>query len=1001
MPVHELMFLQCLKFREAGAGVLLVVAAVLGAASSLWAAEAELIKNPRQLTLEGRRSGEGYFSADGRKLVFQSEREPGNPFYQIYLMDLETGDTTRISPGVGKTTCAWVHPDGRRVLFASTHDDGEAKQKQEGELKERASGTQRRYAWDYDETFELYTAPTGESDQSDLSGPQRLTNALGYDAEGAYSPDGRRIVFASNREAYARGLSLEEKERLEIDKQYFCDIYTMNADGTNVRRLTDAPGYDGGPFFSADGRKICWRRFDEKGERAEIWTMNADGSDARQLTKLGAMSWAPFFHPSGEYLVFATNLQGFDNFELYMVDASGKRDPVRVTDTPGFDGLPSFSPDGAQLAWTSTRTAEKTSQIFLADWDHAAAMKALGLGEGAEAPESPGLFASKFAAEISPQDIRGHVTVLASEKMEGRLPGTEGERLATQHAADAFAAFGLQPAGDDGTWFQPFEFTAGVELGGGNTLVDSGAVPGAPPPLVDRDWRPLSFSTVGTTEAMPVVFAGYGIELSEDGPDLPAYTSYFHLDVKDKWVMVMRYQPDGIPQNQRGRFIQASSLRFKAMTARQRGAKGLIVVSGPNSKVREPLVPLTFDASLAGSGLAAISVTDALAQNWLARSGKDLQALHDELDKGQPVAGFEMKDSALTATIDLKQEKRTGRNVLGALRAPAAPAAGSPSPPAALLVGAHIDHLGRENGGSSRATEQERGLIHFGADDNASGTAGVLEVAQWLAAENAAGRLPLKRDVIFALWSGEEAGLLGSTHFVKALAKKSKGDDGAQLDGVLAACLNMDMIGRLDQSLVLQGIGSSDWWKPQIEKRNVPVGLPLTLQSDCYAPTDTTSFYPRGVPILNAFTGNHEDYHRPSDTADKINFEGTAKVAKLMGLLARDLAVSESPPVWKEYKTSERQGQRAAMRAYLGTVPDYSQGDEPGVKLSGVSPVGPAAKAGVRGGDIIVGLGGREILNIYDYTAVLGDLKIGVESDIVVKRGTETVTLKIIPVSRD
>jgi len=970
-------------------------AAAAWAAPSAGAAEANFLKNARQLTLEGKRSGEGYFSTDGKRLVFQSEREPGNPFYQIYLMDLETGDTTRVSPGTGKTTCAWVHPDGQTVLFASTHEDGAAREKQEGELKQRAEGKQRRYAWDYDETFEMFAAGLNPADVSAAPPLTRLTSATGYDAEGAYSPDGRLIVFASNREAYARELTPAEKERLEIDKQFFCDIYVMNADGTGVRRLTDAPGYDGGPFFSADGKKICWRRFDEKGERAEIWTMNADGTDPRQITKLGAMSWAPFFHPSGQYLVFATNLQGFDNFELYMVDADGKHEPVRVTDTPGFDGLPSFSPDGEKLAWTSTRTAEKTSQIFLADWDHAAAAKALGLQPEYEPPGTHEIpFMGGLTDEIAAADLRGHVELLASDAFEGRLPGTEGERLATQHAADALAAFGFSPAGDNGTWFQAFEFTAGVELGAGNALTVTPPAADGSALKPDVDWRPLSFSSVGETPALPVVFAGYGIELSDDGPDAPAYLSYFHLDVKDKWVMVLRYQPDGVPQNQRGRFIQASSLRFKAMTARQRGAKGIIVVSGPNSKVREQLVPLTFDASLAGSGLAAVSVTDAVAASWLARAGKDLKSLHDELDKGQPVAGFEVKDLTVAATIDLKQERRTGRNVLGALKAPA------PNAPF-LLIGAHIDHLGREYGGNSRATEEEKGLIHHGADDNASGTAGVLEIAQWLASEKAAGRLVPKRDIVVALWSGEETGLLGSTHYVKSLAKSTKGEEGAKLDGVIAACLNMDMIGRLDKTLVLQGLGSSDWWKPQIEKRNVPVGLPLTLQSDCYAPTDTTSFYPRGVPILNAFTGHHEDYHRPSDTADKFKSHGAAKVTKLMGLLARDLAITDATPVWKEFKTSEQQGQRAAMRAYLGTVPDYSQGDEPGVKLSGVSPVGPAAKAGVRGGDIIIGLGGKEILNIYDYTAILGELKVNTETEITVKRGSEKLTLKIIPTSRD
>jgi hypothetical protein len=255
--------------------------------------------------------------------------------------------------------------------------------------------------------------------------------------------------------------------------------------------------------------------------------------------------------------------------------------------------------------------------------------------------------------------------------------------------------------------------------------------------------------------------------------------------------------------------------------------------------------------------------------------------------------------------------------------------------------------------------------------------------------------------VIFAAWSGEEAGLLGSTAYAKALAKQTKGDESAQLGDQLAAVLNMDMIGRLTKTVVLQGLGSSDWWKPQIEKRNIPVGLPLTLQSDCYLPTDTTTFYPKGVPILNAFTGSHEDYHRPTDTADKINYEGAAKVTRLMALIARDLATGETAPVWKEFKTSAQQGQRSAMRVYLGTVPDYSQGDLEGVKLSGVSPVGPAAKAGVRGGDVIVALGGKAILNIYDYTAILSELRVGQETEITILRDGKKETLKLVPTSRD
>ena len=334
--------------------------------------EQRLLSKVRQLTFEGKRSGEGYYSADGKQLIFQSERQADNPFYQIYLMDLETGDAELVSPGHGKTTCAWIHPDGKRALFASTHLDPEARNKQAEELALRATGKQRRYAWDYDEHFDLFEANPATGDY------KRLSQAKGYDAEGSYSPDGNWIAFSSNRHAYSGKLSPKDAETFAIDKSYMLDIYIMRADGSGLKRLTDVPGYDGGPFFNAAGNRICWRRFAPDGATAEIFTMNVDGSDQRQLTRLGAMSWAPYFHPSGDYLIFATNLHGFANFELYLVDAAGTRAPVRVTDTEGFDGLPVFSPDGQTMAWTSNRTSDKKSQIFTGSWERWAGKGVVG-----------------------------------------------------------------------------------------------------------------------------------------------------------------------------------------------------------------------------------------------------------------------------------------------------------------------------------------------------------------------------------------------------------------------------------------------------------------------------------------------------------------------------------------------------------------------------------------------------------------------------------------------
>jgi Tol biopolymer transport system component len=333
--------------------------------------EGQFLSRVRRLTVEGRRAGEGYWSPDGQRLVFQSEREAGNPFYQIYALDFASGDTKRISPGYGKTTCSFFRPGSDQILFASTHHDPRSKALQQEEIDFRASGKERRYAWDYDPEFELYAV-------SEKSGQTtRLTNARGYDAEASYSPDGQWIVFSSNRDAYSRTLTAAEQKQLEIDPSYFAEIYIMRADGSQPRRLTNAVGYDGGPFFFPDGSRIIWRRFDEQGLIADVWTAKPDGSDARQITKFGAMSWAPYVHPSGQYVLFASNKLGFENFEVFMVDIDGRKEPVRITYADGFDGLPVPSPDGRRVAWTSSRGGGREGQVFLAEWNHDRALAAL------------------------------------------------------------------------------------------------------------------------------------------------------------------------------------------------------------------------------------------------------------------------------------------------------------------------------------------------------------------------------------------------------------------------------------------------------------------------------------------------------------------------------------------------------------------------------------------------------------------------------------------------
>ena len=330
-----------------------------------------LISNEKQLITEGKRSGEGYFSADGKTMIFQAEMEAENPFFQIYTIDMASGDIELVSPGIGKTTCSWIHPTNGSMLYASTHLDPEAEDKMQAELDFRASGETRRYAWDYDDTMDIFVKNADGN-------VTQMTDTPGYDAEGSFSPDGTQIVFTSFRTGFpAEGRTEAEQARFEKDAATFGEIFIMNADGTNVRQLTDTPGYDGGPFFSPDGQRIIWRRFDEAGQTADVYTMTLDGSDVKRLTDFGSVSWAPFIHPSGDYVIFASNKLGFRNFELFLVDIDGEKEPVQVTFTEGFDGLASFTPDGNQMTWTSGRTDDGTSQIFLADWDHEAALKAL------------------------------------------------------------------------------------------------------------------------------------------------------------------------------------------------------------------------------------------------------------------------------------------------------------------------------------------------------------------------------------------------------------------------------------------------------------------------------------------------------------------------------------------------------------------------------------------------------------------------------------------------
>jgi Tol biopolymer transport system component len=936
--------------------------AILATAATAFAQD-QFIENPRQLILEGKRSGEGYFDSAGKRMIFQSEREEGNPFYQMYTLDLESGDTARISPGTGKTTCGFFTPDG--LIFASTHEDPDSAAKQKAELDFRASGKQRRYAWDYDPSMDIFAA------KADGSGAVNITKSPGYDAEGAVSPDGKLIVFCSLRGAYGRELNAEEKARLEKDPAWFGDIYVMNADGSNVRQLTNAPGYDGGPFFSPDGERIVWRRFDASGMNADVFTMKTDGTDVRQITDFKCMSWAPYYHPSGKYIIFTANKFGFENFELFIADAAGGRAPVRVTNTPGFDGLPVFSPDGKKLSWASGRTADAKSQIFLANWNHEAALAALAGGANNKAPASP---AETAKPEITLDDLRDQVRHLAGEKFAGRATGSDGAREAANFIADYFQRAGLKPLPGRTDYFQEFEFSAGERVLADQSFFKLGDAAGK----LDTDYRPLPFSSNERVEG-ELVFAGYGLSAPESAGQR-RYSSFEGLDVKDKVVLLLRYVPESVEPARRAHLNRYSGLRYKVMMARERGAKAVLVVTGPNSPNAGELLPLSGDGSSSDSGLPALSISGEMAQRIFKLAGKDLKAIQNGLDEENPhiESTFTVPGVKVSFVAGIEHIKKTDRNVIACVPG---------ETDEWVTLGAHYDHLGTGKGSNTLARSGEENRIHYGADDNASGTSALLEIAHQIAT----GPKP-KRGVIFALWSGEEIGLLGSAAFAnKPPLPLEK----------IAAYLNFDMVGRLrDNKLIMQATGSSTAWAKLLEKRNVAAGFALTVQLDPYLPTDVTSFYPKRIPVLNFFTGGHEDYHRPTDTAEKINYEGLERITKFAKAITLDVANSpERPPFSRVEKNDAGGGSRDNLRAYLGSIPDYAQ-EVTGVKLSGVRPGSPAEKAGIKNGDVIVEFAGQKIKNIYDYTYALDAVKIGQPVKITVQREGKPVELTATPEAR-
>ena len=582
-------------------------------------------------------------------------------------------------------------------------------------------------------------------------------------------------------------------------------------------------------------------------------------------------------------------------------------------------------------------------------------------------------FAVPITAQVaSTSRTRTHVETLASEALGGREAGSDGERLAAEYIAAQLARIGARPLPGRTDMFQPFEFTAGSRDGGSSLATASGPV---------ADVRALSFSEDGSVEG-EVVFAGYGLVVPETQNF--GYDSYAGLDIKDKIVLVLRYFPENADAQTKAVLARYADLRYKANAARQRGAKAMLVVTGPRSPNAGELVPMTFDTAIAGSGIPAASIGGAAATSLFrnVQPARALTEIQREFDSGNPhVSGFPL-NIRVTLTARVVREKKPARNVVAYLPATDPKAIQKPW----VVVGAHYDHLGRGNGGNSLATRDEVGRAHVGADDNASGTAAVIALAESLAQQPTR-----RRHLMIALWSAEEIGLIGSNQFVTTPP--------VPIDQI-AAYINFDMVGRMqDNKLAAQATGTSPVWGSLIERANVRAGFNIAMQPDPYQPTDVSSFNQAGVPSLNFTTGAHTDYHKPSDTADKINYDDLERIVDLAAAITRQLMDLDAPPQFTKVEQSSQTAGRTGLRVFTGTVPDYTA-EVKGLLLGGVIAGGPAEKAGLQKGDVIVEIAGQSIANIYDYTFALELLKVDTPVKVVYMRGGKRIETTLTPTVR-
>lgn len=577
------------------------------------------------------------------------------------------------------------------------------------------------------------------------------------------------------------------------------------------------------------------------------------------------------------------------------------------------------------------------------------------------------MLASSSAPQADPNRYVADIKALASPEMEGRGAGTKGLIRAEHLIEKRYEELHIEPAGVKG-YAQPFSVVTGARLRSDNRCVVQTSDK-KQALTIEKDFVPFSFSASGQVTAA-VVFAGYGATADEFH-----YDDYAGLDVRDKIVVVLRYEPSGFGEKSAHHGLtQHSQLITKAINARNHGAKALVVITGKLGDGEEDV--LTRFGSVSGPenvGVVMVQVKNAVADAWFQAAGKTLKEVQEQINSSTKPASFDFPDTLhVSLNIDVETTRATVDNVLAWLPG---------QTDEYVIIGAHYDHLGRGNFDS--LAPSQIGQIHPGADDNASGTAGVLELARLLAPE----RGKLRRSILFMDFAGEELGLLGSAEWVKEptrpLAKA-------------VAMINMDMIGRIkDDKVYIGGVGTGSTFKAVLDQAQKEAPFKIESSAGGYSSSDHTSFVTKKIPVLFFFSGLHSDYHKPSDTWDKINGPSAARLLDMVESVALQLANTDQPPAFQVVAEEKPLvGGAGGYGPYFGSVPDFGQ-VENGVKFSDVRPNSPAAKAGLKAGDILVQFGDKPIKNLYDFTDALRRSKVGDLVEVKVIRDGQPVTANV------